>query len=695
MKLSYQQQLSFDTIMHYFLNNHDERIFVFSGTAGCVDSETEFLTPIGWKKISEWNGEQVMQYNLDGTSEFVKPLDYIKLPCEKFYHLKTKYGIDQMLSPEHRILYRSRKTKKYNVISMEEMYQRNLSAKNNWTGQIPTTFSPRISGRLNISDEELRVQIAVIADGTFPSHLKNNRCYINIKKQRKVKRLEMLLTNAKIEYNKTIKQNGYSLFSFISPIKTKQFDEHFYDCSLDQLKVIVGEIFYWDGSIENKQFFSTEKKSADFIQYAISSTGCRSVIYKDVRKGRNTCYTVSLTDKKFVSLWNRTEKNIKIKHIAGEYKYCFSVPSTFLVLRRNDKIFITGNSGKTTIINELNSLLKNVFYKNVSNITLTGKASQVMAHKGISNATTIHRYMYIPIVDSFGNLIRFDKKSIDDFSDDFVIIDEASMVTEDIFIDLWNLGKRMLFVGDINQLPPISKNGFNVMDMAHIRLDEIHRLAADNPIIKLAHHVLDTGKLSKKFTGNKISFYNQNNLQTHLDKYGKTYDTILCGTNRKRISINKKMRKIYGRKSEFHPDLPVTGDQVMCLRNNYQVYPEIYNGDTFRVVNSSEPYDISEYDYNKKKMIDREIIDMDVINDFSKISTTLQVDANAWNGGGYKYNKEINHFDFSSAITVHKSQGSEYDNVCFIDEDVSYFLEQEKFRYTAITRSKDKLGILV
>ena len=72
---------------------------------GCVDKETEFLSPNGWIKIDQYNGEDVMQFHpYNGTSEYVKPLAYIKEPCDEFIHFKTKYGIDQMLSKEHRCL---------------------------------------------------------------------------------------------------------------------------------------------------------------------------------------------------------------------------------------------------------------------------------------------------------------------------------------------------------------------------------------------------------------------------------------------------------------------------------------------------------------------------------------------------------------------------------------------------------------
>ena len=68
---------------------------------GCLDKDTEFLSPSGWIKMSEYSEQDVMQFDPDtGISNFVEPLHYINLKCDKFYHLKTKYGIDQMLSSD-------------------------------------------------------------------------------------------------------------------------------------------------------------------------------------------------------------------------------------------------------------------------------------------------------------------------------------------------------------------------------------------------------------------------------------------------------------------------------------------------------------------------------------------------------------------------------------------------------------------
>ena len=84
------------------------------------------------------------------------------------------------------------------------------------------------------------------------------------------------------------------------------------------------------------------------------------------------------------------------------FSYCFSVPSTFLVLRRNDNIFITGNSGKSFLIGVLDKFFKEHFNNPfvVQASAYTGKAATVLAEKGL-NSSTLHHMLYVPVVKKY------------------------------------------------------------------------------------------------------------------------------------------------------------------------------------------------------------------------------------------------------------------------------------------------------
>ncbi len=325
------------------MNKDMPHAFLFSGSSGCVDAETEFLTDNGWKKISAYEQNDLVAQYKDGKIELIKPLDYIKLPCDYLWEFSTKYGVNQCLSDEHRVLYISKKGKQY-VKQFSEIKKIHEESKYGFSGGFITTFSPQISTNYPIKDEELRLMIAVIADGHFPR--KTNYVSIRLKKQRKIERLLSLLSMCKIEYKiKDCLPLGFKKITFYSPIKIKSFDL-FWKSSLKQLKIINDEVLFWDGDQKNT-YFTTNKGSADFIQYVFSSCGYRSTICEDNHKEGTLCYVVHRTDRTLAHFCKETKIN-KLVPKDG-FKYCFTVPSSFLVLRRQDRIFITGNCGKTTI----------------------------------------------------------------------------------------------------------------------------------------------------------------------------------------------------------------------------------------------------------------------------------------------------------------------------------------------------------
>lgn len=328
---------------------------------GCVDKDTEYLSETGWVKISEYTGGKVAQYNLDGTIEFVYPTQYVKLPCLKMIHFKTQYGVDQMLSPEHRVLSTNPFTNEQSVISAMEVYYSHHRLKMGFRGKFPTTYKVKNNTKLDLSDDELRVMVAVIADGYFASP-SSHSCTIRVKKDRKKERLMWLLAEAGIEYTYTIgnvpSNEGFAIFRFKSPWHTKEFGIEFWQASQEQLEIIADECGYWDGSFTGSggMVFSTSSKaSAEFIQYAISATGKRASLKYRFReragRGSSHEYTVIRSEgdpRVGISGAGHTKPNRAVCVDSPDgFKYCFMVPSTFLLFRRNGNIFASGNTGKT------------------------------------------------------------------------------------------------------------------------------------------------------------------------------------------------------------------------------------------------------------------------------------------------------------------------------------------------------------
>lgn len=325
---------------------------IINGANGCVDADTEFLSPTGWKRIAEWSGEEVMQYDAKaGVSSFVKPEAYIKLPADELLEFKHPYGLDQVLSPEHRVLYYSSRGN-LQVKTAGEIAEKINKNSNGFAGSLPTTFKVSTPG-LDISESDLRLQVAVIADGYFAS--KTNWCVVRLKRERKKVRLEKLLKDSNIPYKKTEclgkTEVGYHRYNFYAPFRLKQFSEYFYQASQEQLEIIAEECLYWDGCESMGTFSTRDLVNAKFIQYAFSASGYRSSISTTVRES-GIDYTVNRTKQTLVGLRSKNLKVNTIKTTDG-YKYCFTVPTGFLVLRRNKNLFITGNSGKTSLATQL------------------------------------------------------------------------------------------------------------------------------------------------------------------------------------------------------------------------------------------------------------------------------------------------------------------------------------------------------
>lgn len=368
-----------EKIRDYLLDcGKNSRGVVFAGPPGCVDRETEFFNGKEWKSIAEWNNEPVLQFDVEtNEASLVMPIRYIKEPCNKMYHFETKYGIDQTLSAEHRVLYYTR-THKNNIrvrskmpkeISAEKMAE--LQNDGHFYGAFKTDF--KYSGKgITLSDNEIKLMLAVICDGTFDTVSKSSsRCYIKIKKDRKKKELEDILASCSLDYHKLDREDGYSRYSFIAPRKEKKFSSYWYNCSAQQLQLICDNVLKWDGCIDKngrRTFSTTSKETADFIQFAFSACGNRAYISTMDRRGKLNSmtgknyqrksieYTVCISKNTYVGMpWHNDgrKNNTLVEEVIPEdgYKYCFTVPSHALVLRRNNKIFVTGNCGKTVILN--------------------------------------------------------------------------------------------------------------------------------------------------------------------------------------------------------------------------------------------------------------------------------------------------------------------------------------------------------
>lgn len=457
LKLTDEQQAILQVVQ-------DNNVAILTGSAGCVDCDTEFFNGYTWKRIADYqNGDKVLQYNDDGTAELVEPLAYIKEPCDTLWHFETRHGISQTVCQSHRIIYKTRD----NVLkecNIEELKKMHLPKNKNFQGRFITTFDYEKEG-IELSENKIRLMCAVMAD----SHLQNENtgyCVFHLKKKRKINRLIELFKKNKIDYKLKInKETGYYNFYANIPNAEKHFSKKWYNCSKEQMKVILDEICYWDGSFrktkygtEYKTYFTSVKSDADFVQFIASCCGIKSQIRIEDKIGeinviknkeyvrKSLCYTVSFSKRNLPGLCsdNRvkcTKTPIEKYKTTDGYKYCFTVPSGMLILRNNNKICVTGNCGKTASIKSLTRMLDENGYS-YELLAPTGIAARKMKENTGNQAYTIHSFLLKESKDS-----------------DFLLIDEASMVgVELLAMLLGSIPKetKIIFICDPSQLPSIS-----------------------------------------------------------------------------------------------------------------------------------------------------------------------------------------------------------------------------------------------
>lgn len=318
----------------------------------CVDDQTEFLTPDGWKFITDYKeGDTVGQYHDNGLLDFVRPREYIKQPATDFLHFNPRGGLDMMLTPGHRVIYRNKNTGKIQEMPAEDVASTHNRNVNGFTGKFISTFMRIDTVGIPLTDEQIRVMVMVHADGSFYSS-NSHRCNIIVKKWRKICRVKKLLQDAGILYEEREHDNGeYLRFVFIAPEHNKHYDE-WWDATKEQLEIIVDEVMHWDGSELHDQYYTSKKEEADFIQYAMLATGVRATMQWQDRGGnRSREYRVKRCKSIEYSMDSPTPRQVEMVKASDGFAYCFSLPTKMWLARRNGKVFVTGNTStaKSTI----------------------------------------------------------------------------------------------------------------------------------------------------------------------------------------------------------------------------------------------------------------------------------------------------------------------------------------------------------
>ncbi len=343
-------------------------------------------------------------------------------------------------------------------------------------------------------------------------------------------------------------------------------------------------------------------------------------------------------------------------------------------------------------------------------VTPTGKAATVLIKKGVT-ACTVHRLIYQAMPEETemvlnGKTVKverliFKRRESIDKSVKLIVLDEASMVSDEMLEDILSFGVKVLLCGDDAQLPPVE--GFNsYLRQPDFTLREIVRQEADNPIIKLSEMARAGKPIPYGFYGDRAFVINGRTFKGEKrKKLLLKAEQIICGLNRTRAKLNDEIRSYRG-----FTGLPKDGEKIICTQNNWEQYLD--DEYRFNMVNgiigtAVQPF----YDTNLGIGFTQFIPDfLDEI-----CPEALPFDAGIFTDGQYRYKRgdyfektnedgepagafTLNRFEYGYCISCHKAQGSEFESAIVFDESYAFKEDANRWLYTAITRAKNKLILI-
>ncbi len=348
------------------------------------------------------------------------------------------------------------------------------------------------------------------------------------------------------------------------------------------------------------------------------------------------------------------------------------------------RLFGYAGTGKTTLARHLAEGVDG----DVLFAAFTGKAAQVLRSRGARGASTIHSLIYRPRGEE---VVSNEETGAQSMAPTFtlnrqspvskaklIIIDECSMVDEELGRDLLSFGTPVLVLGDPGQLPPISGGGFFTEHEPDILLEEVHRQARDNPIIDLAQTVREGREIMFGDYGSTARVIGKSDVNAELVLEA---DQVLVGTNRTRRRYNNRLRELKG----FEGLLPASGDKLVCLRND--TAKGLLNGSLWHVTSAPRTVKAS-----MTLLIRSEDDGIERVS--AKVKVLKQVFEEPDVEVPWQLKRRHDDFDFGYALTVHKAQGSQWNEIVLFDESFAFREHRSRWLYTAITRAAERLTIV-
>lgn len=367
-------------------------------------------------------------------------------------------------------------------------------------------------------------------------------------------------------------------------------------------------------------------------------------------------------------------------------------------------LVITGGpgTGKTTIIHTIIQIFKSGGMEVVL-AAPTGRAAKRMTDTTGIEAKTIHRMLGMAYTDEDSGRQKFEKNETEPIDADVVIIDEVSMVDMQLFNNLLKAvepGTRLILVGDANQLPSVAagnvlKDIIKSGKIKVVRLTEIFRQARESAIIMNAHRINGGAEPVMNGSGTDFFFVNASYAPdipskivelitkrlpsfTGVDSFSdmqvltpmRKGDIGAAGLNK---TLQRALNPPSQKKNEYETPSGILreGDKVMQIKNNYNIAWKIEN-------EAGRPIDDGTGIYNG---------DMGIVKSINKQAETVTVVFDDMRQAVYEFSA-LDELELAYAVTIHKSQGSEYPVVIIPIHSGPPMLMSRNLLYTAVTRAK-------
>lgn len=351
------------------------------------------------------------------------------------------------------------------------------------------------------------------------------------------------------------------------------------------------------------------------------------------------------------------------------------------------RLFGYAGTGKTTLAIEIAKLMRRLVKDEegsardaVLYAAFTGKAALVMQSKGCRGASTIHSLIYT-LDEESGGKPRFVLNEDSELSEaKLLIIDECSMVGAELAHDILHFGVKVLVLGGPAQLPPVQDAGFFTSGTPDVMLTEVHRQAAGNPIIRLSMDIRAGKPLEYGDHGAcKVVPWRKGGIEPEQILAA---DQILVGKNLTRTSYNARIRAL----KKITRPTPVVGEKLVCLRNDRSRF--LFNGGIWQV--------------KKLRKFNPAAVKMVIApDDAGAVEREVEVKVHPYFFEGreaeltWEVLKEYQQFTFGYALTVHKSQGSQWNNVVLFDESGAFREDARRWLYTGVTRAAEQLTVVM